>query len=203
MSNLGKHIAGVRARREARKVRVMIDLSLPGMDPRAPALWCIAAAVQLMKLRRLRIVEEYERRRGWTRLTLVRSAPRAPALVQLWRVALPGLALPTRANVIVADTSAGGMEVPGAFSRTAAAVGRCLRYGLTRFDPLALRGENGVKILGALQKQVGQSEEARLLVVMQARMLRWGRPKGHGTLSGKTKEPLGVVNTSSLDAARA
>ena len=41
MSNLGKHIAGVRALREARKLRLIINLSLPGMEPRALALWCI------------------------------------------------------------------------------------------------------------------------------------------------------------------
>ena len=42
----------------------------------------------------------------------------------------------------------------------------------------------GVKFLKELRSKVGQSEEARLLVVMQARMLRWGKAKGHGTLSG-------------------
>ena len=30
-------------------------------------------------------------------------------------------------------------------------------------------------------------------MVMQARMLKWGRPNGRGTLSGKSKEPLGLL----------
>ena len=30
-------------------------------------------------------------------------------------------------------------------------------------------------------------------MVMQARMLRWGRAKGRGTLSGNFKEPLGLL----------
>jgi hypothetical protein len=193
MSNLGKHIAGIRAIREARKIRAVIELARPGMDQRAPALWCIAAAVRLWRLRRLRRVEEYERRRGWAMVTLSRPAPRSTALVQLWRVALPGLSLPARAVERVADVVVGDLVTHGAFSRAAAAVGRCLRYGLSRYEhPLERRKGVGAKMLEALRHKVGRSEEARMLVVMQARMLKWGKleERGHGTLSGKPKEPL-------------
>ena len=115
MSNLGRFIAGVRMVHEARKERVLIELRLPGHDPRAAALWCIKAAVRVARWRRLRAGEAYERSRGWVRLTTARPAPRAPVVVQLWRVALPDFALPPRAAVSAACSSLEGVVVPGAF----------------------------------------------------------------------------------------
>ena len=53
MSNLGRFIAGGRVVCEARKERVLIELRLPGHDPRAAALWCIAAAVGVARWRRV------------------------------------------------------------------------------------------------------------------------------------------------------
>ena len=195
MSNLGRFIAGVRVVREARKERALIELRLPGHDPRVAALWCIAAAVRVARWRRLRAREAYERSRGWARLTTARPARRAPVVVQLWRVALPGFALPARSAVAAACSSLEGVVVPGAFKSAAAAVGRCLRYGLTSFDPLARSRFSGRKLLVALRAKVGESEAARLLVAMQARMLKWCRRGGHGTLSGRPKEPLGVLHS--------
>ena len=193
MSNLGRFIAGVRAMRETRRVRVLIELALPGMDSRAPALWCIAAAVRLRVLRRLRTSEEYEGRRGWVRITKAPLVPWSVTMRQMWRAALPGVRLPERARVQRAEATVGGVAVPGAFRDAAAAVGRCLRYGLSGYDVLAQRGRSGVGVLQRVRDKVRRGEDAKTLMVMQARMLKWGRPYGRGTLSGKAKEPLGPL----------
>ena len=63
--------------------------------------------------------------------------------------------------------------------RAVSAVGRCLRYGLSRYDPLERRNGVGASILGDLRVKVGQGEGARLLVVMQTDV-EVGQAEGEG-----------------------
>ena len=126
-------------------------------------------------------MEEYERSRCWGRITLARPAPRSAALVQLWKVALPGLSLPSRTIEQVADVVVGDVVMRGAYRRAVSAVGRCLHYGLSRYDPLERRNGVGASILGALRVKVGQGEGARVLACGDAGAdVEVGQAEGEG-----------------------